>query len=879
MASPVYQTVSGNSGTAASFTATEPTGAASGDGLLLFVFSDTNPSGFTPPAGWNLEISQTVTDGTNTFQARIYSIRRGGSAPALGASWTGSLYFEWTIVRISGIVASGSFVEVLTSATSGSGSAPDSPSATPLTANTLALSTVWSWAGFTGSQAVPTGYTSIRQVLNTGNAQAFKTLSTTAAENPSAWGSGTTSAIWANTLIIASQAASAPNTDQVPLQAAFPAPRPTTLVRRAQDAAAPVGTLLVAAGLSSIGWGPVTPQPCVAAVGASSPRPEVAAPIGIGTFALTKFSHSAATPLPPRPNAPNRPAPLSSEPVGALLTPSQSVGWFYYDEPGGVPRKLVISGSAGDEFPRLTTALSSYGWAAGADPQSRPATARTAPQAEQPTSPLTPFVSASTGWLSAECQAPALRPPRPEPAQPIGPLVPFVSLSIGWLTVELPLDTPLARRVVSESGPTGTLLTPQPFGWNTSEQARPAPQAFRRPLSAEPVGTPFAIALPSNGWLATENPRSPLRLGRSTPTDPVGNLLVLPLLPSLAWLATDNPRTPYVTHRDPPNDPVGTAFPFLAKLGPYWYADLPAKAPPPGPRLQSSEPVGAAIASALISVGWFAPPPGTQAAVRAQRPQPTDPLSALQFGGTPWADITTSQTRLAAPARLLSAEPVGSPLSAVSLPSIGWLATDAPRGSRWRATQLEPSQQLALLTPAGLISLGWLTADTIRPAATKPVTVLSVEPVGARLSTLLSLGWQAAEVPRPQHGRPSQPEPTLPLAPLAFGGAPWGDISLRAPPAKPPRVAISEPVGAFIPPPGPSPSVAWMSVAPIPPQPQRFAPMAVEIASVAAYPARHQAARGPVLVVSITDESRHVIVASVVDEGIQIRVTSIKVED
>jgi hypothetical protein len=844
MASPVYQTVSGNSGTAASFTATEPTGAASGDGLLLFVFSDTNPSGFTPPAGWNLEANQTVTDGTNTFQARIYSIRRGGSAPALGASWTGSLYFEWTIVRISGIVASGSFVEVLTSATSGSGSAPDSPSATPLTANTLALSTVWSWAGFTGSQAVPTGYTSIRQVLNTGNAQAFKTLATTATENPSAWGSGTTSAIWANTIIVASVAASAPNTDQVPLQAAFPAPRPTSLVRRAQDAAAPVGTLIVAAGLSSIGWGPATLQPRTTAAGASSPRPEVAAPIGTGTFALTAFSHSAATPLPPRPNALNRPALLSSEPVGALLTPSQSVGWLYYDEPGGVPRRLVISGSAGDEFPRLTTALSSYGWAAGADPQSRPATARTAPQAEQPTSPLTPFVSASTGWFSAECQAPTLRPPRPEPAQPTSPLVPFVSLSIGWLTVELPLDTPLARRVVSESGPTGTLLTPQPFGWNTSEQARPAPQAFQRPLSAEPVGTPFAIALPSNGWLATENPRSPLRLGRSTPTDPVGNLLVLPLLPSLAWLATDNPRTPYVTHRDPPNDPVGTAFPFLAKLGPYWYADLPAKAPPPGPRQQSSEPVGAAIASTLISVGWFAPPPGTQAAVRAQRPQPTDPFSALQFGGTPWADITTSPTRLAAPARLPSAEPVGSPLSAASLPSIGWLATDAPRGSRWRATQLEPSQQLAPLTPAGLISLGWLTA----------------------------------EVPRPQHGRPSQLEPTLPLASLALGGAPWGDISLRAPMAKPPRVAASEPVGAFIPPPGPSPSVAWMSVAPIPPQPQRFAPMAVEIASVAAYPARHQAARGPVLV-SITDESRHVIVASVVDEGGQIRVTSIEVED
>jgi hypothetical protein len=221
MASPVYQTVSGNSGTATSFTATEPTSTVSGDGLLLFVFLDTNPSGWTPPAGWiekGATGGTTVTDGTNTFQAYIYAIERGGSAPALGGSWTGSHYFEWTIVRVNGILSGGSaaFVESVTSATPGSGSAPDSPSATPLSANTLAISSAWSWAGFTGSQAVPGGYTSIRQVLNTGNAQAFKTLATTAAENPAAWGSGTTAAIWANTIILASVAAGGPTISSQP---------------------------------------------------------------------------------------------------------------------------------------------------------------------------------------------------------------------------------------------------------------------------------------------------------------------------------------------------------------------------------------------------------------------------------------------------------------------------------------------------------------------------------------------------------------------------------------------------------------------------------------------------------------------------------------
>jgi hypothetical protein len=225
MPSPAYQAVSHSSGTATSFTATEPTGTTSGDGLLLLVFLDTAPSGWTPPSGWvekGATGGTTVTGGGQTFQAYIYAIERGGSAPALGGSWTGSHYFEWTVIRVSGQLTGGSaaFVESVTSTTPGAGTTCDSPSATPLTANTLALSLAWSWAGFSGSEATPAGYGLIQQTAFLGNCQAQKQLSTTAAENPVAWGAlGSSTAIWANTVILASVAVGGPSITSQPSNA------------------------------------------------------------------------------------------------------------------------------------------------------------------------------------------------------------------------------------------------------------------------------------------------------------------------------------------------------------------------------------------------------------------------------------------------------------------------------------------------------------------------------------------------------------------------------------------------------------------------------------------------------------------------------------
>jgi hypothetical protein len=229
MTSPAYQTVSHSSGTSTSFTATEPTGTASGDQLLLRVFLDTNPGGWTPPTGWTEKIpvggsagGTTVTDGTNTFQAYYYAIERGASAPALNASWTGSHYFEWTITRITGGLTGGSaaFVESITGTTPGAGTTCNSPSATPLTANTLVFSDAWCWAGFGGSESLPSGYSLVQQTAFLGNCQAQKQLTAQTAEDPTAWGAlGSSTAIWATTVIIASVAPGGPTISSQPSSA------------------------------------------------------------------------------------------------------------------------------------------------------------------------------------------------------------------------------------------------------------------------------------------------------------------------------------------------------------------------------------------------------------------------------------------------------------------------------------------------------------------------------------------------------------------------------------------------------------------------------------------------------------------------------------
>jgi hypothetical protein len=893
---------------------TLPSGLAAGDCMILRVGFGSGASipVLSTPSGWTALDSQNDGSGSSAFtQATFYRVFVAGDT-TVTASFDRTCFSD---VDVSAYTGNDTVTPIGAGehSSNASVSAGTTATGTGVTASTNGSYLVYLESDGTGRTSGPAGMSN-RLTYDT------DIYTDDVAINAGATGNKTsnlgTSQTWIVQMVVIKPAATSVSTDQVPLAAALSAPAVKAPRRQSVDTSAPIGTgtfalpgavhihqpqsqprawsarrpapevvvpvgaLMVAAGLSSLGWGPVTAQ---AAPGVQRPPPPApSAPIGTGTFALTKFPSGLFAQQNGTVEPQQRQAPASVEPVGTLLTPSASLGWLYYDTTAPSVRRLIITASAGDEpRPLQQAALSSLGWASIESQRGAKQSAGRS-QPEQPTSPLAPFVSLSTGWLRADLpfDAPLLppkvsdsspvgtplagsltslgwlaplvapsvvAPPRAQEAQqPPGPLTPFISPSTGWMGyVAVPFDAPLVPPRVTDSSPVGLLLTPQPFGWNAQPQDRPAPIIPRRVEPSAPVGTPFAIALPSNGWLATDNPRTPLKLGRSAPTDPVGSLLVLPPLPSLAWLATDSPRTPYVTHRDPPNDPVGAAFPFLAKLGPYWYADIPPKAPPPGPRPQSAEPVGAAFAAVLLSSGWFPLPDSPRAASRAQRQQPTDPLAALQFGGAPWADITTSPTRLVTAARPVSAEPIGAPIGTSSLASLGWLSTDSPH------------------------------APAARSAPTLPVA-----PVGSLLSLVLSsFGWQVAELARPLRAQAASPGPTLSLGALAFGGAPWSSPDQSAQRRQPQRVAPVEPVGAFIPPPAPSTSVAWMSVAPIPPRPQVFSPMAVEIASVATYRGLYLPARGPIRVVSLTDEGPHVVVISLLDEGPHARVTSIEVEE
>lgn len=178
-------------GTSSSLTATEPTGAASGDLLIMSVYAEVTGAITGPTGGWTTEQNQV---GTGQFRGTVYSIIRGGSAPNLGASWTGSVFFNWSVVRISW---SGDTMAVDTSAISASSAPnpanPDPPSASATNTDDLALAIGFSFAGTatnnTGFTA-PTGYTISDGTSGThGDAlgAAYKALAASGAENPGAF--------------------------------------------------------------------------------------------------------------------------------------------------------------------------------------------------------------------------------------------------------------------------------------------------------------------------------------------------------------------------------------------------------------------------------------------------------------------------------------------------------------------------------------------------------------------------------------------------------------------------------------------------------------------------------------------------------------------
>ena len=338
----------------------------------------------------------------------------------------------------------------------------------------------------------------------------------------------------------------------------------------------------------------------------------------------------------------------------------------------------------------------------------------------------------------------------------------------------------------------------------------------RRPEPVAPVGTAFAIALPSNGWLATDNPRTPLVLGRSITVDPVGNLLILPPLPNLTWLATDNPRTRLVLGRSTPNDPVGPAIPLPGPLGPYWFVDLPARARSASPRVQPTDPIGLAVAQ-LSSIGWLSPFEAPRSPMARPRALPTDAhLTALAFGGAPWADLQILPGRVAAVRMPGESAPVGAAMANAPLSGLGWMPVERLPVPKAVTRNQEASVPIGpALANSPLSSIAWQVVELRRAPATGSSQPL---PTDAHLSALQFGGTPWAGVRRQSVSRPQ--EAAAPIG-QAFAGAlsGLGWLVTDAPRA---RLSFAQPaaiapVGAFMPPPV-LPSMGFQTAVDLPPK-------------------------------------------------------------
>jgi hypothetical protein len=178
-----------NSGTSTGFTATEPTGAAKDDILLMFsVISSSNT--VNAPAGWTTAFTQTASNGVTT---RLYWIRRGTSAPSYAVTWaSANIYYEASVSAWSGVVTSGSPFDVTASnaSTTKNPANPDCPSVTTTVANTVVIALGLSWNGWSTTAQPPTGYTIVEGGVNGSHHDigvAYIAKAAIGAENPSAF--------------------------------------------------------------------------------------------------------------------------------------------------------------------------------------------------------------------------------------------------------------------------------------------------------------------------------------------------------------------------------------------------------------------------------------------------------------------------------------------------------------------------------------------------------------------------------------------------------------------------------------------------------------------------------------------------------------------
>lgn len=175
-------------GTGTSPTAVEPSGTTSGD-VILATFIVDSPGG-TPgiPSGWT-SVWSGASSGTH-FRYNICYVVRGGSAPSLVFTLTGSQYRELRLFTYSGVDGTTPIDSQSTVASVGSTSIlPDPPATTAVSSSAMALVWMDFWGGApVGGWTAPAGYTMRGTTDAAAYGMAEKQLSASGSEDPAKFG-------------------------------------------------------------------------------------------------------------------------------------------------------------------------------------------------------------------------------------------------------------------------------------------------------------------------------------------------------------------------------------------------------------------------------------------------------------------------------------------------------------------------------------------------------------------------------------------------------------------------------------------------------------------------------------------------------------------
>lgn len=133
-------------------TGTEPTGAALNDALFAYVTQSGSTVATSGPAGWTNEFGAITMGAYHS----VWSIKRGGSAPALGWTPGGGSLIGILIWAVQGEDTTTWTDAVPTGADNASSGSPASPSITTATDSALILVGLYT---FGGTLSIPSGFT------------------------------------------------------------------------------------------------------------------------------------------------------------------------------------------------------------------------------------------------------------------------------------------------------------------------------------------------------------------------------------------------------------------------------------------------------------------------------------------------------------------------------------------------------------------------------------------------------------------------------------------------------------------------------------------------------------------------------------------------